>query len=239
MTATIDMVNSPSPDCRRARNFLKGAVGERPYRVKDLSEQRFDRLCAIRVSGKDHQNRAVWLCRCDCGRECDVPSRHLVQGKIRSCGCMMREQSARNGVTGRKKNSGAASHLYRPDLADDQRHQTRNEVEVREWRKAVFLRDDYTCQVCGAIGVKINAHHLESWAKAPSLRYEVNNGVTLCASHHDDFHTWMGGRRIACGREDFLRWRQSLNGNLLGPHEALGHLNAYLLRLDETGEAAS
>lgn len=55
--------------------------------------------------------------------------------------------------------------------------------EYREWRTAVFTRDCYTCQECGKLGssVRLEAHHLKSWHNYPELRYEISNGITLCA----------------------------------------------------------
>lgn len=60
----------------------------------------------------------------------------------------------------------------------------RSRTELREWRKAVFLRDDYTCQVCGNRGGKLNAHHIKSYVLYPDLREDVGNGRTLCEPCH-------------------------------------------------------
>lgn len=64
----------------------------------------------------------------------------------------------------------------------------RRSTEYKEWRKAVFARDDYTCQHCGARGVKINAHHIKPFAWYPDLRTDVNNGITLCVKCHKAVH---------------------------------------------------
>ena len=60
--------------------------------------------------------------------------------------------------------------------------------EYKEWRKAVFEYDDYTCWVCGIrgnqTGCYLEAHHLKSWAKYTKLRFKVSNGVTLCKECH-------------------------------------------------------
>ena len=65
----------------------------------------------------------------------------------------------------------------------------RNNAQYREWRIAVFERDNYTCQECGARngnGKKIilNADHKKPFAYFPELRYEVSNGQTLCLDCH-------------------------------------------------------
>lgn len=52
------------------------------------------------------------------------------------------------------------------------------------WRKAVYDRDNYTCQKCGKCGVKLQAHHLYRFAQYPELRFHVENGLTLCCDCH-------------------------------------------------------
>lgn len=54
----------------------------------------------------------------------------------------------------------------------------------REWRSAVFVRDDYTCQSCGARGGRLHAHHLKPYKEYPELRHVLSNGVTLCIPCH-------------------------------------------------------
>ena len=57
-------------------------------------------------------------------------------------------------------------------------------AEAREWRKRVFERDGYTCQICKIRGGKLNAHHILPFSKYPSERFNVNNGLTLCLKCH-------------------------------------------------------
>jgi len=58
----------------------------------------------------------------------------------------------------------------------------------REWRRAVFHRDKYTCQHCGAHGVRLHAHHIQPFAKFPELRFDIPNGMTLCLPCHGLVH---------------------------------------------------
>jgi hypothetical protein len=53
------------------------------------------------------------------------------------------------------------------------------------WRKAVWERDDFTCQHCWKRGGRLHAHHIKPWATHKELRLELSNGLTLCKPCHD------------------------------------------------------
>lgn len=68
-------------------------------------------------------------------------------------------------------------------------------VEYKIWRRSVFERDNYTCQLCSKDGVKIEADHIKPWSSYPELRYEINNGRTLCKKCHLKTNTY-GYRKL-------------------------------------------
>lgn len=55
----------------------------------------------------------------------------------------------------------------------------------RDWMKKVKDRDGWKCRIdnddCSG---KLEAHHILTWAEHQELRYEVNNGISLCHYHH-------------------------------------------------------
>lgn len=56
--------------------------------------------------------------------------------------------------------------------------------EYREWKKAVYDRDNHTCQLCHKTQCPIAAHHIYMKAKYPDRVLDVNNGITLCDKCH-------------------------------------------------------
>lgn len=50
----------------------------------------------------DKQNKAQWLCRCDCGTKTKVRGYHLRRGDIVSCGCKRKTQNLKHGKSNHK-----------------------------------------------------------------------------------------------------------------------------------------
>ena len=63
-------------------------------------------------------------------------------------------------------------------------------AEYKWWRNEVFERDKYTCTWCGQVGGTLNADHIKPFAFYPELRYDTNNGRTLCISCHKKTDTY-------------------------------------------------
>lgn len=54
----------------------------------------------------------------------------------------------------------------------------------RYFRKQVFERDNYTCQMCGVRGVVLQVDHIQEWSEYVELRFSMDNCRTLCSKCH-------------------------------------------------------
>ena len=72
---------------------------ETQFKAKNIKGKRFGRLVALEPTEiRDKNNDSVvWRCRCDCGNNADVAEYLLSNGRVKSCGCFGRENSAING----------------------------------------------------------------------------------------------------------------------------------------------
>lgn len=91
------------------------------------------------------------------------------------------------------KNLGETSPHWNPNISNEERRNRRHIQENYNWRDEVYKRDNFTCQCCGDNkGRNLNAHHLEGYHWCKELRYEVNNGITICKKCHNKFHKQFG-----------------------------------------------
>lgn len=60
-------------------------------KVKNEIGNRYGRLTVVKFVGLNKQHRAVWLAKCDCGKETTVVGRYLRNGDTTSCGCRLLE----------------------------------------------------------------------------------------------------------------------------------------------------
>lgn len=75
-----------------------------------------------------------------------------------------------------------------PNYREDARRKNRGGSH-KKWVNAVMSRDRATCQHCGITEVELHAHHIKSYLNHPELRFDVDNGLTLCYRCHWAVHT--------------------------------------------------
>jgi 5-methylcytosine-specific restriction endonuclease McrA len=193
----------------------------------ELTGKRFGRWCVLSLHTV-RQYRTYWLCRCECGKEKVVNGFTLKNGKSKSCGCLQKEIASKpismdrvkkiiGFHTGRKRSKETCKKIsdarknrdkqpnWNPFLTDVDRADRRWSVEYQLWRKLIFERDDYTCKRCGQTGVRLNGHHIEDYASAKDLRFDISNGITFCEKCHKAFHNLYGyGSNTTVQLNEFL-----------------------------------
>lgn len=123
--------------------------------LRDITGLKHHRLTALSFVGYRPKRGAVWLFQCDCGTQIKYPSRDLLFGTTKSCGCLMIEraiENCKNRAThgqarrsGRSKTYHAWANMLRrckPDSDDARFYHDRGISVCDEWHNyANFLRD--------------------------------------------------------------------------------------------------
>lgn len=91
---------------------------------------------------------------------------------------------------------GERSHFWKGGISPEH-ERLRKTAQYKDWRKAVFERDGYTCQECGLRAGKgfgrrliLHADHIKPFALYPELRFDISNGRTLCFDCHKQTDTY-------------------------------------------------
>lgn len=186
----------------KAKDGLMAKFGTTNIReVEEINEKRkrtnIERYgCENPFGNKDVQEKIKEYYRENFGVEHDMQVPENVE-KARNTS-MERYGVPNYGAVWSKEHSREKSPTWKGDNILHERTE-RGLPEYRDWRKAVFARDHYTCQKCGDRNydgrggtLRLEAHHIFDWKNNPSLRTEIDNGITFCQSCHVEFHIKYG-----------------------------------------------
>lgn len=92
--------------------------------------------------------------------------------------------------------SGKEHHSWKGGITPKNK-KIRNSKKYKDWRLSVFERDNYTCIICKSKSgsgktVVLNADHIKPFSLYPKLRFNLNNGRTLCVPCHKKTDTFAG-----------------------------------------------
>ncbi len=94
-------------------------------------------------------------------------------------------------ISNAHKNRRELNHLWKGGITS-KNQKIRGSLEIRLWRKAVFERDNFTCQKTKQRGGELVAHHINNFSDFPELRTSIGNGITLSKKSHREFHKKYG-----------------------------------------------
>lgn len=101
----------------------------------------------------------------------------------------------------------------------DENKKQRSGYKYKDWRKAVFIRDNYTCVCCGKRGGELHAHHIENFSSNEEKRLDISNGVTMCFNCHSvsisgSFHNLYGVRNNNVEQlNEYIKTKKSIMAN--------------------------
>jgi len=103
-----------------------------------------------------------------------------------------------------RKKMSTACRSRCPVPKTDESQLARHRFEYKQWREAVYRRDQFKCRKCGC-GGRLQPHHIQNFAEHPHVRFCVDNGATLCVLHHKTFHKLFGKKRNTVAQfEEFI-----------------------------------
>lgn len=203
-------VDVQCPECGTIRNVFYRSVRKAGHTMcqscsvkkkmgKTIEKgKKFGRLAVLRPS----QRSGFSICKCKCDEVKEVDNYELISGGTRSCGCLQRE-IVREFILGLDQ-TGDKHPNWRGGISG-KRHAAMSRQTYKSWRISVYERDDYTCQKCGQVGRKLNAHHIYNYADYPELRLDASNGITFCEECHREFHSINGLKTNKKQLDEFLR----------------------------------
>ena len=194
-----------SMECRKSKLDKVCIICNKHYQIpkwKENIKQTCSKQCGYALSRQKSENKRINICL-TC-KEVFI-SDHTSKGKFCSQECYWNSKKRRKDykcidcglpVSPVKKvrycqkcsgerRRGSNHHKWIEDRTTLKKDNRRGDSAYREWRHQVWLRDGFKCKIdnpdCNG---RIEAHHILSWRDHQELRYEVNNGITLCHFHH-------------------------------------------------------
>lgn len=91
-----------------------------------------------------------------------------------------REKAIKNLVHGK----GEKNNAWKGGVST-KNERVRGSSNLKNWKRIVFKRDNYACQISGKRGEVLNAHHIKPFSDYPELRTKISNGITLSEEWHN------------------------------------------------------
>ncbi len=158
--------------CNKEFYIFEGALKSRKY-------------CSIKCRDKSQENHPILKCLI-CGTEYRTYYSQIKHRGSNYCSrkCLNESKTKFYSGINSPRWKGGISILGK---------RIRKGIAWENWRLSVFKRDDYTCQLCKNKSgknnkVELHPHHIKSYKDYQELRFDVNNGLTLCSVCHHFIH---------------------------------------------------
>ena len=165
---------------------------------------KFCQVCNNNFTKKINESKKAWSERKFCSRKCintgrpawnkGTPMSEEVKKRVEHTFFKKGNIPSPKAIEALRARKGPLNNMWKGGITP-LNHKIRWSSEMIKWRKDVFARDNYTCQTCQrkrqpGDRVILNADHIKPFASFPELRFDINNGRTLCEECHKQTATW-------------------------------------------------
>ena len=161
------------------------------------SSIRFCEQCGTPFKIKNFEKETHIYCSVKCFHEGS-------KGKRRSIGTEFKKGLIPEGGFATRFKKGIEHPKWKGGISGAESSERRTK-QYKEWARSVYKKDSWKCQECGTHCEEGNiiAHHIKAFSDYPELRFELENGTTLCRPCHLALHKQLRSEGyFPCGAEN-------------------------------------
>jgi hypothetical protein len=185
------------------RNTKKIEVGDR-----------FGRLTILNFLGSDEKSNLCFLCKCECGKEKSVARSYLLNGRVKSCGCLKLDTTRKTGkntiqyaikanLTGIEELSGEIlSHIkYNAEIRN-----IKYDVS-KEYLWDLFLKQN---KICALSGVSIVLGNRYKRLTTTASLDRMNSSLGYVEGNVQWVHKLINMMKRRLTNDEFLDWCKTI-----------------------------
>lgn len=192
----------------------------------ELTGKRFGRLEVLKRVNNGYNRQSYWLCKCDCGNTKVIRGTHLTAGKIKSCGCIVKEMGREHFSTHRLSKTrlyniyrGMKERCYNPKNETYRIYGNRGITICNEWNNDFV--SFYNWAMANGYNDKLTIDRIDvngnyeptncRWATPK----EQSNNTRRCiyVTYNNETHTLTEWARIIGADKEVIRTRYHRNKN--------------------------
>ena len=174
-------------------------------KAKDLTNVKINKLTFLyRIQPHNKEQTAHWACKCECGTSCVVRATHVIQNRIKSCGCYAKEITPTANriyepnyeiLTNRKFNLLTAKEYVGKDSANHAIWKCECECGNIVYVTATHLKTGHTTS-CGCAKTSQYERRIDNWLKNNELKYEREVKFSELGKLRFDFKVYLKDKFI-------------------------------------------
>ncbi len=183
-------------ECGCGQEFSRFDLRNRERRFIDKHRKKAKKETSCMICGKKFHIKPYLVKKNKnsfCSKECyrrfligRPTGRRKEKPECKNCGKKLTVFTGKTGLCFKcwmKTNIGENHPKWKGDKC--KKKDERSDSLYQNWVKMVKRRDNCTCKInnkdCSGYCI---VHHILPWRDFPELRYNINNGITLCQAHH-------------------------------------------------------